>query len=191
MSVDRRALIVEAANKSFALFGYKGTTMDQVAKIANVGKGTIYTFFTNKEELFQEVLNQLLSEMKYATNQVLSKKLAFFDALSEALNILLEFRKEHELALKLTQEVREIGTPMAVEATQQIERLIIEHIAGKVEQAIERKEIKPCDPELTAFIILRLYMALAVEWSKNHQSLDKSEVARQLRFYLENGLALK
>lgn len=191
MSVDRRALIVEAANKSFALFGYKGTTMDQVAKIANVGKGTIYTFFTNKEELFQEVLNQLLSEMKYATNQVLSKKLAFFDALSEALNILLEFRKEHELALKLTQEVREIGTPMAVEATQQIERLIIEHIAGKVEQAIERKEIKPCDPELTAFIILRLYMALAVEWSKNHQSLDKSEVAGQLRFYLENGLALK
>lgn len=191
MSVDRRALIVEAANKSFALFGYKGTTMDQVAKIANVGKGTIYTFFTNKEELFQEVLNQLLSEMKYATNQVLSKKLAFFDALSEALNILLEFRKEHELALKLTQEVREIGTPMAVEATQQIERLIIEHIAGKVEQAIERKEIKPCDPELTAFIILRLYMALAVEWSKNYQSLDKSEVARQLRFYLENGLALK
>lgn len=191
MSVDRRALIVEAANKSFALFGYKGTTMDQVAKIANVGKGTIYTFFTNKEELFQEVLNQLLSEMKYATNQVISKKLAFFDALSEALNILLEFRKEHELALKLTQEVREIGTPMAVEATQQIERLIIEHIAGKVEQAIERKEIKSCDPELTAFIILRLYMALAVEWSKNHQSLDKSEVARQLRFYLENGLALK
>lgn len=190
MSVDRRALILEAANKSFALFGYKGTTMDQVAKIANVGKGTIYTFFSNKEELFQEVLNQLLAEMKHATNQVMSQQLAFFDALSEALNILLEFRKQHELALKLTQEVREIGTPMAIEATQQIEKLVIDHIADKVRQGIARNEIKPCDPELTAFILLRLYMALAVEWSHN-QTLEKGEIAKQLRFYLENGLALK
>ncbi|MBW4840864.1 MAG: TetR/AcrR family transcriptional regulator, partial [Paenibacillaceae bacterium] len=52
--VDRRKLVVEAAEKSFALFGYKATTMDHVAKIANVAKGTIYTFFTNKEELFDE-----------------------------------------------------------------------------------------------------------------------------------------
>lgn len=189
MSIDRRTLIVDAAKKSFALFGYKATTMDQVAKIANVGKGTIYTFFTNKEDLFQEVLNQLLMEMKNATAQVMSQKLSFFDALSQALNILLEFRKQHELALKLTQEVREIGTPMAIEAIRQIEKLIVDHVALKVEEAISRKEIKECDPQLTAFIILRLYMALAVEWNPNKE-LEKNEVAKQLRFYLESGLAL-
>lgn len=50
--MDRRQEILEAATKSFSLFGYKATTMDQVAKLANVGKGTIYTFFANKEELF-------------------------------------------------------------------------------------------------------------------------------------------
>lgn len=44
MAIDRRQQVIEAAEKSFALFGYKATTMDQVAKIANVGKGTIYTF---------------------------------------------------------------------------------------------------------------------------------------------------
>ncbi|MFD1909464.1 TetR/AcrR family transcriptional regulator [Paenibacillus rhizoplanae] len=32
----------------FSLFGYKATTMDQVAKIANVGKGTIYTFLRTR-----------------------------------------------------------------------------------------------------------------------------------------------
>lgn len=47
--VDRRKLIVQAAAQSFALFGYKATTMDQVAKIANVGKGTIYTFLRIKK----------------------------------------------------------------------------------------------------------------------------------------------
>lgn len=189
MSIDRRTLIVEAATKSFALFGYKGTTMDQVAKIANVGKGTIYTFFSNKEELFQEVLNHLLAEMKFVVEESISYGHSFFDALSDALNLILEFRERHELALKLAQEVREIGTPMAIEAIQQIEKLVIDYIAEKVKRAVERKEIKSCDSQLTAFIILRLYMALAVEW-KHQKELDKSEVAKQLRFYLENGLAL-
>ncbi len=50
---DRKKLIVEAAAKSFSEFGYKATTMDHVARSAGVGKGTIYTFFKNKEELLQ------------------------------------------------------------------------------------------------------------------------------------------
>jgi len=190
MSIDRRSLIVEAANKSFALFGYKGTTMEQVAKIANVGKGTIYTFFSNKEELFQEVINELLAEMKLLVEKSISQELSFFNALSDSLNLILEFRERHELALKIAQEVKEIGTPMAIEAILQIEKLVVDYVAQKVERAIERKEIKPCDSQLTAFIILKLYMALAVDWKKQKE-LDKSEVAQQLRFYLEHGLALK
>ncbi|MFD1909166.1 TetR/AcrR family transcriptional regulator [Paenibacillus rhizoplanae] len=46
MSIDRKALILQAATLSFVQFGYKATTMDQVSRIANVGKGTIYTFFS-------------------------------------------------------------------------------------------------------------------------------------------------
>ena len=44
MAIDRKRSIIDAATKSFSAFGYKATTMDQVAKLANVGKGTIYTF---------------------------------------------------------------------------------------------------------------------------------------------------
>lgn len=190
MSVDRRSLIVDAASKSFSLFGYKGTTMEQVAKIANVGKGTIYTFFSNKEQLFQEVMNKLLLEMKLVAEKVISEERSFFDNLTEALNELLEFRKDHELALKLTQEVREIGTPMANEALAQMEQVIIEHIAAKIERAIKRQEIKACDTQMTAFVMLRLYTALAVEWSTKHEKLQKQEIAQRLRFYLEKGLAI-
>lgn len=43
-TIDRRQQVMDSAEKSFALFGYKATTMEQVARLANVGKGTIYTF---------------------------------------------------------------------------------------------------------------------------------------------------
>lgn len=38
--------------------------MEQVAKIGNVGKGTIYTFFSNNEELFNAIALQMIDEMR-------------------------------------------------------------------------------------------------------------------------------
>lgn len=190
MAADRRTQIVEAAAKSFAMFGYKATTMDGVAKIANVGKGTIYTFFTNKEELFQEIMNRLIGELKRAAEAVVDPGRHFFENLSAALEQVLDFREEHQLALKLSQEVKEIGTPMAVEGLQQMERAIVGYIAQKVRQAVDKGEIKPCEPEMTAFVMLKLYMALTVDWNYAHEPLGKEQVAGKLRFYLERGLAL-
>lgn len=189
MAVDRRQQIVDAAGKSFALFGYKATTMDQVARIANVGKGTIYTFFANKEELFQEIMNRLIKEMKRVAEMAVDPNRLFFDNLNVALEQLLVFREEHELAVQLAHEVREIGTPMAVEGIEQLEKAVIGYIQHEVQLAVDKGEIKPCNPELTAFIMLKLYMALTIDWKKTHEPLDMREVAEQLRFYLQVGLA--
>lgn len=62
MAVDRKQLIIQAATKSFSLFGYKATTMEQVAKIANVGKGTIYTFLKIKKNYLMKLLRHLLEK---------------------------------------------------------------------------------------------------------------------------------
>ncbi|GAA3403177.1 TetR/AcrR family transcriptional regulator [Paenibacillus hodogayensis] len=189
MSVDRRKWIIDAAAKSFALFGYKATTMDQVAKIGGVGKGTIYTFFANKEELFQEIMNRLVQEMKRVAEEVVNPERNFFDNLHRVLDRVLDFREEHELAIKLAQEVREIGTPMAQAGIQQIERAIVGYIQHQVGLAVGKGEIKPCDPEMTAFVMLKLYMALTADWKKSHEPLPKEKVAELLRFYLQGGLA--
>ena len=71
MAVNRRQDILNAATQSFSLFGYKATTMDQVAKLASVGKGTIYTFFANKEELFNEIITKLIADMQQKATGVI------------------------------------------------------------------------------------------------------------------------
>src|SRR3954466_13303925 len=108
MGPDRRKMIVEAATKSFSLFGYKATTMDQVAKLANVGKGTIYTFFKNKEELFNEIVSSLVKEMIAEADAVIDPKLPFAENVHRALYRLLEFRSQHQLMIKLIQEEKEM-----------------------------------------------------------------------------------
>ncbi|MDF2671361.1 MAG: transcriptional regulator, TetR family [Paenibacillus sp.] len=191
MAVDRKACIVEAAEKSFTLFGYKATTMDQVAKIANVGKGTIYTFFTNKEELFDEIMRKLIIEMKLIAEHVLQPGHTFFENLQAALYALLDFRRTHELTIKLTHEVRDMGTPQAQEGIQQIETAILAFITRKVQEALDRGEIRSCDPEITAFVMLKLYVAFIYEWDKSHEPLGKEEIAKLFKLYLLDGLSIK
>lgn len=190
MAIDRKQLIVDAATKSFSLFGYKATTMDQVAKLANVGKGTIYTFFKNKEELFNEIMVSLLQDMEDAANKSIEPGLTFKDNVHQALYSMLEFRIEHKLTIKLFQEDRDIGTPVVQEAMQKMENVILTFIKDKIKSAIEKKEIKPCDPELTAFIFLKVYISLIFDWEENRQPLTKEDIATLFDLYLLQGLSV-
>ncbi|HEY4430123.1 MAG TPA: TetR/AcrR family transcriptional regulator [Paenibacillus sp.] len=187
--VDRRQQVLQAAAKSFSLFGYKATTMDQVAKIANVGKGTIYTFFTNKEQLFDEILRDMMIEMKMIADREIRRDRPFFDNLHRVLDALLEFRSEQELFIKLSQESREFGTPQAGEGLEKIENLVLEYLEREVQQALQKGEIKPCDPKIVSVVMFRLYIVLTAELNKTHTPLDKEQIKMYFHLFLAEGLA--
>lgn len=187
--VDRRKQVIEAAEKSFALFGYKATTMDHVAKIANVAKGTIYTFFTNKEELFDEILRSVIQEMKRISEQEVRRDRPFFENLYYTMDSLLEYRAEHELLIKLFQEVRDFGTPQAREGLEKIENAILDYLEKQVDIAMQRGEMPGLDPKVVSFVIFKLYIALTSDWNKLHDPLSKEEIKEFVRRFLLGGLS--
>ncbi|GGH12618.1 TetR/AcrR family transcriptional regulator [Paenibacillus segetis] len=187
--VDRRKQVVEAAAKSFALFGYKATTMDQVARIANVAKGTIYTFFTNKEELFDEILRSIIADMKRISEQKVDENRPFFENLYQSMDALLVYRREHELLIKLFQEVRDFGTPQAKEGLEKIESAILDYLERQISRAVERKEIRSFDPKVISFVLLKLYIALASDWNKVHEPLSEEQIKEFVRIFLAGGLS--
>ncbi len=54
--------ILQAARELFARKGYHSTTLEEIAQNAQFGKGTIYNYFSSKEDLFYGILNGLLDE---------------------------------------------------------------------------------------------------------------------------------
>lgn len=187
-AVDRRKQVLEAATKSFALFGYKATTMDQVAKIANVGKGTIYTFFTNKEELFDEILLSVLMDMKAMVENTLRDDSDFFDNLYRVLDAVLDFRDEHALLIKLSQEQMEFGTPKVNHGLIRVENAIVSYIQGVVQKAISGGEIRECDPQIVSFVMLKLYTSLTADFNQLREPLSKEQVKKYMLLFLEEGL---
>ena len=188
MSIDRKALILQAATLSFVQFGYKATTMDQVSRIANVGKGTIYTFFKTKEELFEEILDKATSELTSVMNSVAAEHSTFVNKLLHLLDSILEFRQDHELFAKLAQEVRDIGTVQALEGVKHMEAYALDFLRQQIDEAISQGEVKPCDSSVAAFMILRMYLALTMEWNKAHEPLDQEKIKEHMLLFISTGI---
>jgi len=53
----KKQRIVNSANKIFARDGYCNAKVEEIAIAADVGKGTIYEYFSSKDDLFLNVFN--------------------------------------------------------------------------------------------------------------------------------------
>ena len=58
----RSDAIVDAAGILFARFGYRRTSMDDIAREVGVAKGTLYLYFPSKEALFCALLARTVKE---------------------------------------------------------------------------------------------------------------------------------
>ena len=56
----RRIQILDAAEKYFHEVGYEAFSMARLAKEASVAKGTLYLYFTTREEVFLTLYNRSL-----------------------------------------------------------------------------------------------------------------------------------
>lgn len=190
--VDRRQEILESATKSFTLFGYKATTIEQVAKIANVGKGTIYTFFANKEELFQEVVLNLIDEMKRETDKTIIPNAGFMQNAHTSLMKMLQFRERHLLFAKLIEEEKELRTPTVKMVLLKIEQEIISYLSTRIQMGIDKGEINDCNKELVSYMLFKSYLAFIVDWQSTHEEpLKEEDILALFKETIFRGLAKK
>lgn len=106
----RKKQILECAKKIFSEKGFYDTQVDDIVKTVHIGKGTIYQYFRNKEDIFLTLLEQFAQEWeKYSKiylrditdgppyhsfhcnylNERISKTLRFFREDPERSNIIL------------------------------------------------------------------------------------------------------
>lgn len=175
--MDRRQEILKGAAKSFSLFGYKATTMELVAKIANVGKGTIYNFFSNKEELFNAIVVNMLHKMRVEADAVTVEDETFEKNVHAGLMRMLSFRETDQLYAKLIDEEKELQTPAVTEVLEMIEKEIVSYIRTKMDKAISKGELKTCDTELVAYLLFKSYIALVVDWREHYdEELEEERI---------------
>lgn len=71
---DREEVILRAAQRRFASFGYSKVTMDEIAEDIGMAKASLYYYFPTKEAIFRSVVQHEQKEFLTQANSTLQQK---------------------------------------------------------------------------------------------------------------------
>ncbi len=72
---DMRESIIHAARQVFSRFGFRKTSMDDIARAIRKGKSSIYYYFRSKEDIFQAVVDHEADHLRDKVNEILQSSM--------------------------------------------------------------------------------------------------------------------
>ncbi len=110
-SRSKRQQIIEAAYTVFSSKGYHRATVDEIIALADTGKGTVYNYFNNKEQLFYTLVRERNQPFEAALLQVVESDRQPFEKLETMVKIFLRFYQENaDLWRVMMHEMRGFGS---------------------------------------------------------------------------------
>ncbi len=163
LSAFRRSALLESARHVFGECGFEGATMEKIAQRAGVAKGTIYLYYSSKQCIYDEALNEGLAELDELTSAPLEEAgtlreavLAFIRARSEYFLARREFFRMYVAAISGHVTERR---GRADEFWSLIDRQT-RRLEAVIARAVSRREIRHVDPSATALAIFDLTRGL-------------------------------
>lgn len=151
-AISKRDVILKAAAEVFALKGFYGAKIEDIALCAGIGKGTVYEYFRSKEELFNELIKAGIEYYKEILEQEISKVETSRDKLECLIRVNVEFSQKYRLLAKI---VMLENIPMDNSFRTWLLELHIRHlgtIEDIIKKGISQKEIRPIDASLFALL---------------------------------------
>ena len=123
----RREEILKAAEKIFAQNGFYNSTVAEIAKESEFAIGTLYQFFTNKEELYYTMMIEKFDLLYQMLQREVSKHSMCLDKLGCVVEVVLSFIEQHVDFFKIfTWELNVLNSNMN---NQLKDQLISKHFA--------------------------------------------------------------
>lgn len=183
----KRLEIVNSAVILFAEKGYENSTLDEIAERAEFGKGTIYKYFENKEEIYSSIIENIFSEYYNNLRSISSKTGNLKDFLSEMTRLLFRFANENKAEFSVFVRVAtNVFDDYWIIKTEQIKSLdykIKDLFKSRIQQALQNKEVKELDAE--RFIMLYNFTVMNYFYKiLRHDSFDETNLEKEVLFVL-------
>jgi len=144
-SERKRAAILDAALSCFSQYGLHGTSIEQIAHLADVSKTNLFYYFSNKEELYISVLGNLL-ELWLKPLRSFTEEQDPVEAIRDYLRVKLEFSRDHPAESRLfCMEVMQ-GAPLMLTELQQPLHDLVENRIAVIQSWIDQGKLAPVEP---------------------------------------------
>ncbi|MCC7077223.1 MAG: TetR/AcrR family transcriptional regulator [Acidimicrobiia bacterium] len=186
---DTEERILTAARTCFSRFGLRKTAMEDIAREADLSRGTLYRYFPDKDALHRAVSE---SETRRFLDGITSgtARLRSFEAKIEHVALAaMEFLNANPLNAAMASTDPEAFAAAITTRGHDLVVLSVEAIAPIVEEAMHTGELRSgLDPARAAEWIVRMVFSLISTPSATFDRDDPREIRRFLRDFLVPGL---
>lgn len=151
MATDlKRQEILKAAAAVFAKQGFQKTLMEDVAGQAGIGKGTIYRYFSSKEDLYFSILDQAISDLTDCLSRDVRKSVAPEAKLRKMVSDMTDLLMTNRSLMILLHEIEGSKLKTRRAHFKRSNDRIDELLAGVIADGIRQKYFKKGDPRFLA-----------------------------------------
>jgi AcrR family transcriptional regulator len=181
----RNAVILTAA-RAFRERGYHNTSIDDVAKLLNVTKPTIYHYVENKEQLLFECFRAGLKQIMEAFDEAKDAKSTARDRLCAVMTRYAEAMTSEFGWCMVQAENQDLSAAMS-KKVRALKSQIDYGIRQIIKEGAADGSIRKCDAKMTAFAIAGALNWIAY-WYRSDDSLTATEIANRFINLFVSGL---
>ncbi len=150
---ERYSAILQAAERLFGEKGYRGVSIDEIAKAAGVSKGLVFYHFTSKKALVEHILKDAMTTVLTKWDAIARSDESARAKLGAAVEACLDIFKSRPYLLRIAffeaifeDDMKDILAKISEETMLRIDKLVKDGIATG--------EFRPVDSRIAASLLL-------------------------------------
>ena len=158
---------MQAAITEFADSGFEHANTNRIAKTADITVGSLFKYFSSKEDLFIETVKFGAADMKTQLKSLAYEDGDVFDKVEKILRTVQQHSRDNENMIRLYNEMTAHGSPSLVfQEVDWLESFTATLYAQLIEKAKADGVVRPdCDARMFAFLLDNLFMMLQFSYT--------------------------
>lgn len=185
----RRSQIFEAATKVIGLNGFHNATINEIAREAGIGKGTVYEYIRKKEDLFMLIAEEGVATLMATVEEVASKTDSPREKLEKMIDAQLDLVERHGMLAKtMAFEMQMIRSESAEVIKDVYEKTFLNELSVMIRGVMEEGRYEDGDVIVLADIIATMcFMWAHVDPIREHAG-EVGTYKRIMKKLILNGL---
>lgn len=177
-----RAAILDTAHKVFRETGYYGSSISEITRRCGISMGNFYQYFKNKEQVFLELTDRILSRFMTRAESLPVEGLSVEERLRQEVQLLYEHTRENFAFHRILGE-SELTDRVTIAYYEAIAR----HYRNFIRREARAGNLRSLDPNLIAYGLIGICYFHSLDWGEK-EKISPREVIGQMTDLILHGI---
>ena len=183
--LERRAKILAAAEQVIGEKGFASASIADITRAADTALGTFYIYFSGKDELFRELVQDMGHVTRAQAAERISTTTNRLDAERAGLEAYLMVIRDRPMQYRIVEEARFVDPETYRSYYMEFGRAYAEQL----ETAVQKGELSPGDAEVRAWALMGIAKTLGERFVLWEDGADIDRIVTEAHKFICNGMA--